>query len=71
MKKTVGTADAVARVILAAVIAGLYFLGKISGGVAVAAGILAAILVLTAVTGYCPLFSMLGISTRKREPGTK
>jgi len=71
MKKTVGTADAVLRIILAIVVAGLYFMGKISGTVAIVAGLVAVILVITSVTGYCPLYSILGISTRKQEQGNK
>ena len=71
MKKTVGSADAVVRIILAVVVAALYFMGKISGTVALVAGLVAAILVITSVTGYCPLYSILGISTRKQEQENK
>ena len=71
MKKTVGAADVVVRIILAVVVGALYFMGKISGTVAIVAGVVAAILVITAVTGYCQLYSILGISTRKQEQETK
>jgi len=71
MEKTVGTADAVARIILAVVVGALYFMGKISGTAALVAGIIAAILVITGITGYCPLYSILGTSTRKQEQDNK
>jgi hypothetical protein len=67
MNKTVGTLDAVVRAVLAAAVIVLLFTGFLSGILAVIGVILAVILLVTGITGYCPLYSMIGLSTRKKE----
>lgn len=66
MKKNVGSAGTVVRIILALVIAILYFRGYINGTAAVVLGILAVVLLITGVVGFCPLYIPLGISTKKQ-----
>jgi hypothetical protein len=67
MKKNMGTIDRVARTIFAVVVAILYFTGSISGTAAIILGVLAVIMLLTSITGVCPLYGPLGISTLKKE----
>ncbi len=65
MTKNMGTLDRVLRLILAIVVAVLYFTGLISGTAAIILGILAAVFLLTSVVGFCPLYTLFGFSTRK------
>lgn len=65
MKKNINIPDRIARLTLALVIAVLYFTYQIEGTVAVVLGIAAIIIAATALVGFCPLYRLLGISTRK------
>ncbi len=65
MKPNMGTADRVIRLIIAAVVLGLYFAGKITGTLGVILVILAAVFTLTAFVSFCPLYLPFGIRTRK------
>ena len=60
-----GTADRVIRLLVAIGIAALYLMGSISGVVAIVLGVVAVVFLATGVTGYCPGYVPLGISTRK------
>jgi hypothetical protein len=64
MKKTVGRMDSAARIVLAAgAVAGSGVLGFASGwGIVLL--VVAAVMAVTSATGYCPLYSILGVSTR-------
>lgn len=65
MKKNMGTIDRVVRLILVAIVAGLYFTGQISGTVAIVLGVLAIIFLVTSLIGWCPLYVPLNLSTKK------
>ncbi|MDH3403082.1 MAG: DUF2892 domain-containing protein [Acidobacteriota bacterium] len=65
MTKNMATADRAIRILLAAVVAILYATGQISGVAAGVLGILAVIFIVTSFLGSCPLYSLLGVSTRK------
>lgn len=67
MKKNMGTADKVVRILAAIVIAGLYFANVISGTVAIILLILAGIFIITSFISFCPLYWPFGISTFKRK----
>lgn len=67
MKKNMGIMDRAIRAFAALVIAVLYFTGSISGTAAIVLGVFAVILLLTSVTGVCPLYGPFGISTLKKE----
>ena len=66
MKPNMGTADKVVRILVAIVIAGLYFANIISGTLVVILLILACIFILTSFMSFCPLYLAFGISTRKK-----
>ncbi|MBW1815297.1 MAG: DUF2892 domain-containing protein [Deltaproteobacteria bacterium] len=65
MKKNMGTIDRAIRVILAIVVAVLYFTNAITGTVAIILGIFAIIFIVTSFIGFCPLYVPLKISTKK------
>jgi Na+(H+)/acetate symporter ActP len=56
--------DRAVRAILALAVIILYFMGQLSGAAAVILGIIAVIFLATACVGYCPLYQLLGISTK-------
>jgi hypothetical protein len=66
MKKNMGSADSVLRILVAFIIAGLYFAKLLSGTAAVILLIIAGVFILTSLLGYCPLYSLFGFSTRKK-----
>jgi len=67
MKKNMGGADRVIRIIIAVIIAGLYFTGKITGAIGIVLLVLAGIFVLTSLISTCPLYLPFGINTRKKK----
>jgi hypothetical protein len=66
MKRNMGIADRIIRVLLAAAVAVLYFTKQLSGTAAIILGILAVIFVLTSIIGVCPLYLPFGISTKRK-----
>jgi hypothetical protein len=62
-----GSADKMIRIIIAAVISGLFIGNIISGTVGYLLLALAAILLITSFVSFCPLYLPFGISTRKKE----
>ena len=67
MKKNMGSVDRVVRILIAIVIAGLYFANQISGTAAIIFLILAGIFILTSFISFCPLYLPFGLSTRKKD----
>ena len=67
MKKNMGGADRLIRVILAVVVATLYFTETISGVLGMVLLAFAAILLLTSFIKFCPLYLPFGIKTCKTE----
>jgi len=67
MKKNIGSADKVIRLILAAIIATLYFTNTITGTLGIVLMVLAAVLVLTSFVNICPLYLPFNISTCKKN----
>ena len=67
MKKNMGTTDIVIRLIIAVVIAVLFFSKVIPGILGIILMVLAGIFVLTSLIGFCPLYLPFKITTRKKE----
>lgn len=65
MKKNMGSADKLVRVVIAAVVGILYYLGKIEGTLAYVLMAIAIILLVTSLINFCPLYRILGINTCK------
>ena len=62
-----GLADKAIRILVAVVIAVLYFTHQISGTTATILGVLAVVFMLTSLMGTCPLYLPFGISTKKKD----
>lgn len=67
MKKNMGTIDKAIRILVAVVIAVLYFTHQISGTVAIIGLVFAAVFILTSLMGSCPLYLPFGINTKKED----
>ncbi|MDX1740828.1 MAG: DUF2892 domain-containing protein, partial [Rhodothermales bacterium] len=65
MKKNMGSVDRIARILIAVVIAVLYFTDQITGTAAIILGIIAIVFLLTSLVGSCPAYLPFGLSTRK------
>lgn len=63
MKKNMGSADRIIRLLLAAVFAYLYFGGIVTGTAGIILLILGAVFVLTSLVGFCPIYSLVGLNT--------
>lgn len=66
MKKNMGNADRLIRLIIVAAIAVLYFADIIGGTLAIVLLIVAGVFLLTSIVGICPLYKLFGISTCKK-----
>lgn len=62
-----GNADRIIRIIIAAVVAGLFFANIIPGVLGIVLMALAGIFVLTSLISFCPLYAPFGISTCKKK----
>ena len=63
MKKNMGSADRIIRIILAIVFAALYFTGTVTGTLGIVLLVLGAVFLLTSLVSSCPLYSIVGLST--------
>jgi hypothetical protein len=66
MKKNMGSIDRTVRVVLAVVVAILYFTDMITGTAAIILGIVAIVFLLTSLVGSCPAYLPFGLSTKKK-----
>ena len=67
MKKNIGSLDSNIRITLASVLS-LLFLGKfIVGTLGLIAFIIGIVLLVTSLVSFCPLYKLLGITTKKDE----
>ena len=71
MKKNMGAADRIIRVIIAAIIAVLYFKGTITGTLGIVLIVLTAVFVLTSLVSFCPLYLPFGLSTLRKKLADK
>ena len=67
MKKNMGNVDRIIRILIAALIAYLSYAGKLQGTLNLVLVILAVILLLTSLLGFCPLYVPFKISTNKAK----
>ncbi len=67
MIKNVGTVDRAIRLGVAVAIIASYLLGYLSGGLAIVLGVVALALLATSLVSSCPAYSLLDLSTRKRN----
>jgi len=67
MTVNMGKTDRVIRILVAIVIAVLYFTDQISGTAAIVLGIIALIFILTSAIGFCPLYVPFKFSTKGKK----
>ena len=60
-----GPTDRIIRFLVAAIIAGLYFSGIISGTLGIVLLVVAGVFLLTSFISFCPLYAPFGLSTCK------
>ncbi|WP_339920350.1 DUF2892 domain-containing protein [uncultured Flavobacterium sp.] len=65
MKKNLGMTDKIIRGTIAAIIVVMYFADIISGTVAIVFGSIAAILFITSLISFCPMYSIFGHSSSR------
>jgi hypothetical protein len=66
MKKNMGLADRAIRLIMSAALVVLYSKGIISGTFGVVGLVFAGVFALTSLVSFCPLYTLLGITTAKK-----
>lgn len=67
MKKNMGSADRIIRILLAAVFAYLYFSGTVTGTIGIVLLVLGAVFVVTSLVSFCPLYALVGLNTCPRK----
>ena len=65
MKKNMGGLDRTIRIVIAIVVAVLYYQGMIVGTLAYVLIAAAAIFLLTSFVSFCPLYALIGLNTCK------
>ncbi len=63
MKKNMGNADRIIRILIAAVFAYLYFSGTVTGTLGIVLLVLGIVFVLTSLVSFCPLYTLIGMNT--------
>jgi len=67
MKQNMGNTDKIIRIVIAAIVAILYFTHVIEGTVGIVLLVLAGVFVLTSLVGFCPLYPIIGLNTGKKK----
>ena len=67
MKKNMGNIDKIIRVLVAMVIAILFFTNIIAGTLGIILLIVAGVFVLTSLISFCPLYTLVGINTCPKD----
>jgi hypothetical protein len=67
MKKNMGNADRVIRILAAVVVVVLIATGQVQGTLAIVLGAFAAIFLVTSFISFCPLYFPFKFSTRKES----
>ena len=63
MKKNMGTADRIIRLLIAAVLVILFFTHVVEGTLGIILLVVAAVFALTSIISFCPLYAPFGIRT--------
>jgi len=66
MTKNMGSIDRALRLSVVVAIAAAYFMGGLSGTVAILSGVIATAFLLTSLVGTCPMYLPFSFSTRGR-----
>lgn len=63
MKPNMGGTDRIIRLVVAAIVAVLYFTGTLTGTIGIVALVVAAVFFLTSLVSFCPLYTLIGLNT--------
>jgi hypothetical protein len=63
MKKNMGSADRIVRILIALLAAYLYYAGIVTGTWGIVLIVVSVIFLLTSAVGFCPLYAVFGIRT--------
>jgi hypothetical protein len=63
MKKNMGNTDRIIRIVIAIIIAALYFTNVITGTLGIVLLAFAGIFVFTSLVSFCPLYTLFGLNT--------
>jgi len=66
MKKNMGKADSAIRLVVAAIIAVLYFMNIITGTLGIILLVVAVVFAATSFINFCPLYTIFGMNTCKK-----
>ena len=69
MKKNMGSADRVIRILLAVVVLVLYFTNIITGTLGIVLLVLAGIFLVTSLVSFCPLYTLIRFNTCPKKNG--
>lgn len=63
MKKNMGSADRILRLLVAISLAWLYIAKVVTGSIGIVLLVLAVVFAITSLINFCPLYTLLGINT--------
>ncbi|MBE0432361.1 DUF2892 domain-containing protein [candidate division WOR-3 bacterium] len=66
MKLNMGSTDRIIRLLIALLIVILLIAGVLQGALAVILGIIAIIFFVTSIVGFCPLYVLFNVTTKKK-----
>ena len=67
MKKNIGKSDKLIRLIIAAIIVGLFYSNVLSGTIGIVLVVVAIVFALTSLINFCPLYPIFGINTCSKK----
>ncbi len=67
MKSNIGPIDKAIRLFIALVLIVLFYENVVTGTLGIIVLVVAAVIMLTALVGFCPLYLPFGISTQKKK----
>ena len=67
MKKNMGSTDKTIRVVIAIALLIQIIMGRITGGIGIIVSIAAILFLVTSSIGICPLYTLLGKSTKEKD----
>jgi hypothetical protein len=65
MKNNMSSMDRIIRAVIAVIIGVLIYTNVVSGALAIIIGLVAVIFLVTALLGFCPLYTLFKFSTKK------
>jgi len=67
MKKNMGSTDKMVRIIIAIVLAVLFYMNIISGTLGIVLLVVAGVFVLTSFISFCPLYAVFGMNSGAKK----